>query len=529
MVNPSKVLKGRKSKRTSLHDKHKIEKKVREHHRKLRKDQKRNPKKYARRDPGIPNSWPFKQQLLLEQEAQKEAQKAAMAAAREARQREKALARQSEAAMQAAAKMTAQQRREARRQAAAFAPLHDVLADADVVLLVLDARDPTACRSAALEQALLECGKLPVLVLNKSDRVPRANLDGWLDHLSESLPAIPFSCITEAARLAAVAAKAKGHAPKETFAASGKKVQGMKAMKAAKVAAAKAAAAAAADEEGGRSSAVGLEGLRALLASRQRALGRASGAASASPPLSVGIVGFDRVGKRSVHRAISKAEIDGVTLLPLPSLLTPVGRGGTINDLLLRRAPPEYVAQPEAMVESLLARCSRRPLLRHFGYADFGETFEFLTLFAEANGLPPPVRLAGGVTDARAAAVGFLKYLAAGRMPFWTPPPPAGDGPGLPAAMVDSKWRAADAPVASAAVAVAAVGEAAAVELSPGDPEEIVLEAEEMEMGEESEGESDGEEGEEGEEESGSEESDGEEGEEGEEEEEEDDDDEMEG
>ena len=31
MVNPGKVVKARKSKRTSLHDKHKVERKVREH------------------------------------------------------------------------------------------------------------------------------------------------------------------------------------------------------------------------------------------------------------------------------------------------------------------------------------------------------------------------------------------------------------------------------------------------------------------------------------------------------------------
>ena len=109
MVNPSKVLKARKSKRTSLHDKHKIEKKVREHHRNLRKDMKKNPKKYARKDPGIPNSWPFKQQLLKQQEEQLQDAKEAMRAAREAKILERQKARQAEAALQAAQRMTSQQ------------------------------------------------------------------------------------------------------------------------------------------------------------------------------------------------------------------------------------------------------------------------------------------------------------------------------------------------------------------------------------------------------------------------------------
>ena len=68
MVNPNKVLKGRKSKRQTLHNKHKIERKVREHHRKERRDAKRNPQKHRKKkDPGIPNSWPFKQQMIMEQ------------------------------------------------------------------------------------------------------------------------------------------------------------------------------------------------------------------------------------------------------------------------------------------------------------------------------------------------------------------------------------------------------------------------------------------------------------------------------
>ena len=45
-----------------------------------RRDQKRNPKKFRKRDPGIPNSWPFKQQLLMQQEAQREAAKQQMIA-----------------------------------------------------------------------------------------------------------------------------------------------------------------------------------------------------------------------------------------------------------------------------------------------------------------------------------------------------------------------------------------------------------------------------------------------------------------
>ncbi|KAI8099346.1 GNL3L/Grn1 putative GTPase-domain-containing protein [Halteromyces radiatus] len=62
-----------KSKRGTARERYKIEKRVREHHRKLRKEQKKNPhKKRAPKDPGIPNSWPFKEELLNEMERHKQ-------------------------------------------------------------------------------------------------------------------------------------------------------------------------------------------------------------------------------------------------------------------------------------------------------------------------------------------------------------------------------------------------------------------------------------------------------------------------
>eukprot|EP00965_Chrysotila_dentata_P079330 2615762-Pleurochrysis_carterae.AAC.3 len=171
MVNPGKVLKARKSKRTSLHDKHKIERKVREHHRKERRDKKRNPHKYRKkRDPGIPNTWPFKQQLLLEQEQQREAEVAARTEAREARKRERAEQRASAARLQQAGREGAKVRRAAKRLAASFSPLHEVITSANVVLLVLDARDPASCRSLALEQVCPE--PKPALNIYSRQRAP---------------------------------------------------------------------------------------------------------------------------------------------------------------------------------------------------------------------------------------------------------------------------------------------------------------------------------------------------------------------
>ena len=62
-----------KSRRTTLRQKYKILRKVREHHRKKRKDAKKSGlKRREPKDPGIPNAWPFKQELIQQLAAQKE-------------------------------------------------------------------------------------------------------------------------------------------------------------------------------------------------------------------------------------------------------------------------------------------------------------------------------------------------------------------------------------------------------------------------------------------------------------------------
>ena len=112
-----------------------------------RRDGKRNPQKHKKKDPGIPNSWPFKQQMLQDQELQREKDIDSLQLAKETRKKERAVRRAQEQELSKAMKQNAQQRRQGRRQRASFAPLPDVLSEADVVLVVLDARDPAACRS----------------------------------------------------------------------------------------------------------------------------------------------------------------------------------------------------------------------------------------------------------------------------------------------------------------------------------------------------------------------------------------------
>jgi nuclear GTP-binding protein len=73
--------------------------------------------------------------------------------------------------------------------------LRKVVSSADVILLVLDARDPEGTRSRAVEEMVARAGsKKLIFVLNKCDLVPRDVLLGWLAHLRQFHPAVPFKC-----------------------------------------------------------------------------------------------------------------------------------------------------------------------------------------------------------------------------------------------------------------------------------------------------------------------------------------------
>lgn len=78
--------------------------------------------------------------------------------------------------------------------------LRKVIDLSDVLLMVLDARDPMGCRSSVVEKELLRReaeGKRLVFVLNKIDLVPRENVEQWLLFLRRSYPTIPFKSSTQ--------------------------------------------------------------------------------------------------------------------------------------------------------------------------------------------------------------------------------------------------------------------------------------------------------------------------------------------
>jgi nuclear GTP-binding protein len=79
-----------------------------------------------------------------------------------------------------------------------------VLSQADVILYVLDARDPNGTRSQEVERAIMASAnaasgeKRLILVLNKIDLVPQDVLKDWLKHLRRYFPTLPLRASTPA-------------------------------------------------------------------------------------------------------------------------------------------------------------------------------------------------------------------------------------------------------------------------------------------------------------------------------------------
>ncbi|MEQ2204848.1 hypothetical protein XENOCAPTIV_019517 [Xenoophorus captivus] len=74
-----------------------------------------------------------------------------------------------------------------------------VVEASDVILEVLDARDPLGCRCPQVEQAVIQSGtnKRIVLVLNKIDLVSKEIVEKWIKYLRNEFPTVAFKASTQ--------------------------------------------------------------------------------------------------------------------------------------------------------------------------------------------------------------------------------------------------------------------------------------------------------------------------------------------
>ena len=398
----------KQSKRSTLKDKYKIQRKCKEFKKKQAKIAKlkgnRRPKEKT--TISIPNMWPHKDQLLRQIELQ---QKAEAVERQRKRQLEKAARERKAAARKTAAAQEQSEMLESisapqTAQLVAHGLLNDtaqhefraecdkLLEAADVCLVVLDARDPMGCRCPEAEAEFRAGGahKRIVLVLNKVDLVSQPVATEWLKVLRKEYPTVAFKANTSG------------------------------------------------DWDRSGSEALGSVALAQLI--KQYAATNVGGPSGA---LSVGVIGQPNVGKSSLVNSLKKrraahvGNTPGMTkvvqevplepklhvnLLDCPSVIVLDGSDGHDSDkhdsaattdsnavstpaaVFLRNcAKVDKLADPVAAVGRILAACvDHGQLMMHYKISEFENVDDFLVQIADKLNLRTKKELLDSYAAARA-------------------------------------------------------------------------------------------------------------------------------
>ncbi|CDW57756.1 Autoantigen NGP 1 [Trichuris trichiura] len=254
--------------------------------------------------------------------------------------------------------------------------LYKVLDSSDVVLEVLDARDPMGTRCFNVEKFLKKekPHKHLLLVLNKVDLIPKWATKRWIRQLSSEYPTIAFRADL-----------------KNPF---------------------------------GKGALINvLRQLAKLHSDRQQ--------------ISVGFVGFPNVGKSSIINALRSKKVCNVApiagetkvwqyvtlmrqiyLIDCPGIVYPTGNSE--EQLILKGVVRvENVKEPSEYIEHVLHRVRREYLVRTYQVDKWSTADEFLTALCNRNGR----LLKGGEPDVNASARMVLNDFQRGKLPYYVLPP----------------------------------------------------------------------------------------------------------
>ncbi|KAG9294023.1 hypothetical protein G9A89_019361 [Geosiphon pyriformis] len=422
------VRKKTQSKRVTSAKKFRIEKKVTEHRRKERREARKNPKsKKLKKDPGIPNLWPFKDKLLhqieeqkrkVEDEKQRQKQDRQSlhnknrnlnftALVKDATKRNSAFTANEQAVKEEEEDnsvideaVVVGQKDNSRK--AYYKEFKKVIENADVILEILDARDPLGCRTKQIERMIMDSGlnKRIILVLNKIDLVPRENLAQWLTYLRNEYPTIAFKSSTQAQR-------------KNLSRLSGSSTN-------------------VPDNILHSSECLGADTLVKLLKNYCRN-------SNIKTSITVGVIGYPNVGKSSVINSLKRSKVCGVgatpgltktaqeihldkniKLLDSPGIVFSRGQWSNYAEILLRNCVKiELLDDPITPVELIVSRCKPEQLMNRYNIPMYRDTNDFLGLLARQRG---KLRK-GGIPDLQSAAKSVLQDWNSGKIPFYTTPP----------------------------------------------------------------------------------------------------------
>ncbi|KAG6045578.1 GTPase required for pre-60S ribosomal subunit nuclear export and maturation [Claviceps sp. LM77 group G4] len=259
--------------------------------------------------------------------------------------------------------------------------LYKVIDSSDVIIHVLDARDPVGTRCRSVEKYLKEEAphKHLIFVLNKCDLVPTSIAAGWVRHLSTEYPTLAF------------------HASINNSFGKGSLIQ--------------------------------------LL--RQFAILHAD-----RKQISVGLIGGPNTGKSSIINTLLKKKV--CTVAPIPgetkvwqyvSLMrriylidcpgvVPPSSTDTPTDLVLRGVVRvEKVEHPAQYIPAVLGRVKRHHMEKTYDLRGWAAATELLELLARKSGR----LLRGGEPDLDGVAKMVLNDFMRGKIPWFTPVPASND------------------------------------------------------------------------------------------------------
>lgn len=411
-----------KSKRISLKKKHKIIRKVKEHHKKKAKEAKKlglNHKRKIEKDPGIPNDWPFKEQELKALEARRaraieELEQKKAARKERAQKRKLGLLENDDMGNLASAASAEHHDFENRSmeeenatksrdhsERAFYKELVKVIDASDVILEVLDARDPLGTRCVDIEKMIYKAdpNKRLVLLLNKIDLVPREAVEKWLTYLRGELPVVAFKCSTQEQK------------SKLGWKSSSKGAKTSSILQ--------------------TSDCLGADTLIKLLKNYSRSC-------ELKVAITVGIVGLPNVGKSSLINSLKRSHVANVgatpgltrsmqeiqldkkvKLLDCPGVVM-LKSGESDASIVLRNCKRiEKLDDPVAPVKEILKLCPAERLMSLYKLPSFHGVDDFLLKVAAIRGKLKK----GGIVDVEAAARIVLHDWNEGKIPYYTLPP----------------------------------------------------------------------------------------------------------